>query len=58
MMMTKRQRNEKAHKNGTKENPRTKVRTSEKTNNPPGEPSSHRASSGERAKTYKKRSQD
>ena len=36
MMTTKRQRNEKAHENGTKENARTRVRTSAKINNPPG----------------------
>ena len=36
MALAKRQRNEKVHKNGTKENPRTGVRTSGETNSPPG----------------------
>ena len=39
MALAKRQRKEKAHENGTKENPRTGVRTSDETNNPPGQPS-------------------
>ena len=46
MAVAKRQRKEKAHENGTKENPRTGVRTSGETNSPPGESSLHRAGSG------------
>ena len=58
MAVAKRQRKEKAHDHGTKENPRTGVRTSDETNSPPGQPSLHTASSGGGDKTYKKRSQD
>ena len=46
MALAKRQRKEKAHENGTKENLRTGVRTSDETNNPPGQPRLHTAGSG------------
>ena len=35
MTVAKRQRKGKAHENGTKENPQTRVRTSGETNTPP-----------------------
>ena len=38
MLVAKRQRKRKARKNGTKENPRTGVRTSGETNMPPSWP--------------------
>ena len=44
MVVAKRQRKEKSHKNGTKENPKTRVRTSGETKNPPGYPNSQRTS--------------
>ena len=56
--MAKRQRKGKARENGTKENPRTGVRTSGKRNSPPGQPNLYRPDSGGGDKTYKKRSQD
>ena len=43
MAGAKRQRKEKACKNVTKENPRTRVRTSGETNSLPGYPNLHRA---------------
>ena len=55
MAVAKRQRKEKACKNGTKENPRTRVRTSGETNSPPGQPNLHMAGSGEGGKKKKKR---
>ena len=56
--MAKRQKKGKACEIGTKENPRTGVRTPGETNSPPGQPNLHRIGSGEGDKTYKKRSQD
>ena len=56
MAVAKRKRKEKACKNGTKENPRTRVRTSGETNSPPGQPNLNRADSGGGEKAYKKRS--
>ena len=44
--MAKRQREEKARKYRTKEGLRTRVRTSNKRNSPPGLPNLHRAGSG------------
>ena len=58
MAVAKRQRREKAQENGTKENPRTGVRTSDEANSPPGQPNLHRAGSGEGDRTYEKKSQD
>ena len=59
MVVAKRQRSETAHENRTKEGPRTGVRTSGKTNSPPGQPNLQftqgRLGGGE--KTDKKRSQ-
>ena len=46
MAVAKRQKKGKVHKNRTKENPRTGVRTSGETNSPPGQPNLHRAGSG------------
>ena len=57
MVVAKRQERGKDHKNRTKEGPRTRVRTSGKTNCTPGWPSLHRAGSGGGETTYKKRSQ-
>ena len=49
MVVAKRQRKGKAHENGTKGNPRTRVRTSGETNMPLcGQPNLHRAGSGGR----------
>ena len=49
MVVAKRQRKGKAHENGTKGNPRTRVRTSGETNMPRcGQPHLHRAGSGGR----------
>ena len=45
---------EKVHKNRTKEGLRTGVRTSGKTNSPPGWPSLYRAGSGEEKKHRKR----
>ena len=45
MVVAKRQRKEKACESGTKENPRTRVRTSDETNSPPSQPNLHRAGS-------------
>ena len=45
MSMAKRQRKEKACENGTKENPRTRVRTLGETNSPPSSSNLHRAGS-------------
>ena len=45
MAVAKGQRKEKARKNRTKESPRTRVRTSGKTNSPPGQTSLHKAAS-------------
>ena len=56
--MAKRQRKEKACEKRTKEGPRTRVRTSVKTNSPPDHPNLQRAGSGGKEKTYKKRSQN
>ena len=55
MAVAKSQRKEKACKNGTKENPRTKVRTSGETNSPSGQPNLHRAGSGGGDKHIKRR---
>ena len=52
--MAKRQRKEKARKNGTEENPRTGVRASGETNSSPGQPSLHTAGSGGAEKVYKR----
>ena len=57
-MVAKRQRKEKACEKRTKEGPRTRVRTSVKTNSPPDHPNLQRAGSGGKEKTYKKRSQN
>ena len=54
MAVAKRQRKEKACKNGTKENPRTKVRTSGETNSPSGQPNLHKAGSGGGGKHMKR----
>ena len=48
----------KARENRTKEGLRTGVRTSGKTNSPPGKPNLYRAGSGRGEKTHKKRSQN
>ena len=45
-MVVKRQRKEKAHKNRTKEGPRTRVRATGKTKNTPGWPNLHRTGPG------------
>ena len=58
MAVAKRQRKEETGENGTKENPRTGVRTSGETNSPPGQPNLHGAGSGGGDKTFKKRSQE
>ena len=55
MIMTKRQRKEKLHDNGTKEYPRIRMRTSGETNSPPCQPNLHRAGSRGGDKTYIKR---
>ena len=47
----------KACKYRTKEGPRTRVRTSGRTNSASGQPNLHRQAQGEEKKTYKKRSQ-
>ena len=47
----------KAPENRTKEGPRTRVRTSGKTNSSPDLPNLHRAGPGGGGKTYKKRNQ-
>ena len=52
MVVAKRQRREKPTKNRTKERSRTGVRTSGKTNSPPGYSNLHRAGSGGGGKTY------
>ena len=55
MVVAKRQRKRKAHKNGTKQNPRTGVRTSGETNL--HRPNLHRQAQGgeERRQMYKRR---
>ena len=58
MAVAKRQRQEKACKNDTKENLRTEVRTSGETHSPLGQPSFHRTGSGARDKCIKRGSQD
>ena len=58
MAVSKRQRKEKARENDTKENLRTKVRTSGEANSPPGQPSFRRAGSGARDTRIKRGSQD
>ena len=58
MVVTKRQRKGKACENGTKENPRTGVRTSGERNSPPGQPNLYRAGSGGRRKNDIKRKGD
>ena len=57
MMVAKRQRKEKAHKNGTKENPRTGVRTQVKQTALLANPIYTGQAQGEEAK-HKMRSQD
>ena len=58
MVVAKRQRKGKAHENGTKGNPWTRVRTSGETNSPLGQPNLHRAGSGGGDKQIKEGSQD
>ena len=53
MVAAKRQEREKDHENRTKEGPRTRVRTSGKTNSTPGWPNLHRAGSGGGEKNIK-----
>ena len=55
MVVAKRQRRKKATKNRTKEGLRTVVRTSGKTNSPPGQPNLHRAGPGGGRKKHIKR---
>ena len=57
MAVAKSQGREKARENRTKEGPRTRVRTSGRTNNTPGRPNLHRTGPEREKKTYKKRSQ-
>ena len=58
IVVAKRQRKGKAHENGTKENLRTRVRTSGETNSPLGQPNLHRAGSGGGDKQIRGGSQD
>ena len=58
MVVAKRQRKEKVRENRAKEDLRTGVSTSGKTNSPPGQPSLQRTDSGGREKIHKKRSQN
>ena len=58
MAVAKRQRKAETCENGTKENPRTGVRTSGETNSPPGQPNLCGVGSGGGDKTFKKRSQE
>ena len=44
-MAVAKNKEDKTHKNRTKEGPRTRVRTSGKTKSPPGHPNLHRAGS-------------
>ena len=53
--VAKTQRKEKAFENRTKEDLRTRVRTSGETNSPPGQPNVHRAGSGEEKRKKKKK---
>ena len=54
MVAAKRQEREKDHENRTKEGPRTRVRTSGKTNSTLGWPNLHRAGSGGGEKNIKR----
>ena len=58
MVVAKRQRKEKSHKNGTKENPKTRVRTSGETKTLLAILIHKGQAKGEEKKTYKKRSQN